>query len=86
MKKLEKTMKALANRRRLWILSILKNKATASVSELAKEMRVSIMATSRHVVILRAAGIVHRERSGKFVIYHIAHDLDPAAEAIVKLL
>ncbi|MFH1632305.1 MAG: metalloregulator ArsR/SmtB family transcription factor [bacterium] len=86
MKELEKILKALANRQRLSILWHLKQRKQASVSELAGAIHLSMKSTSRHLAILKAVGIVHRERYGKNVIYHIKAQPDLATEAILKLL
>ena len=50
---MEKILKAAANRRRLKILSYLKNHRKSSVGELAEEIKLSFKSTSRHLAILR---------------------------------
>ncbi len=84
MKKLEKTLKALANRRRLAILAYLKKVGEARVGAIAQEIRLSLKATSRHLVLLHGAGIVEREQRGLEAFYRIADSLDPVAELVVS--
>ena len=62
MKKMEKTLKALANRRRLAILKYLKNTGQASVGDIAGKIQLSFKATSKHLNILFGADILEREQ------------------------
>ena len=85
-KELERTMKALANRRRLAVLKYLKNEREASVGDIAEEIRLSFKATSKHLLVLSAAGIVDREQRSLQMLYRFADDLPPAARSIISLL
>ncbi len=62
MKKLERTLKALANKRRFAILRFLKKEKEATVGYIAGEMSLSFKATSKHIGILAAADIVEKEQ------------------------
>lgn len=86
MKKLERTMKALANRRRLAILQYLKKNDEASVGEIAYEIKLSFNATSKHLGILSAADIVEKEQRSLQMCYRLAESPEPAARQIISLL
>lgn len=68
---IEKVTKALANRRRLAILGFLRKAGSANVGAIAKEIRLSLKATSKHMAILRAANLVEGEQVSLSVIYRL---------------
>ncbi|HEY4480216.1 MAG TPA: metalloregulator ArsR/SmtB family transcription factor [Candidatus Paceibacterota bacterium] len=78
-KDLEKILKALANKRRILILRVLKGRKKASVNDLAKTIKLSFRSTSKHLSILYAAGILDKEQSGLTVFYSI----DPKPEKVI---
>ena len=59
---LERIIKAFANRRRLGIVRHLKKNKEATVGDIADAIKLSFKATSKHLAILSAAGIVEREQ------------------------
>jgi DNA-binding transcriptional ArsR family regulator len=74
------------NRIRLLLL-IIERCRTCTVSELAECLTVDVSVVSRHLALLRAAGILHAERDGKQVNYslqykHLAETLRGIADAI----
>jgi DNA-binding transcriptional ArsR family regulator len=71
-KNLERSLKALANRRRLAILRHLKKNKEASVAEIAGAIHISLKATSKHLGVLAGADIVEREQRSLFMFYRIA--------------
>jgi len=79
---LERPFKALANRRRLAILRLLSNRREASVSAIASAIKLSLQATSKHLRILAAIGIIEREQRRRNQFYH----LSPAHNAAVAFL
>jgi len=79
-------MKALANRRRLAILCFLKKASEASVGDIADEIQLSFKATSKHLGILSAAGIVDREQRSLQMFYRLSFDLPVPARAVISLL
>jgi DNA-binding transcriptional ArsR family regulator len=83
---LEKTIKALANRRRLAIVKYLKNKREASVGEIADEIRLSFKATSKHLGVLSAADILDRNQKSLQMFYSLAEPLPPVGKKIIDLL
>lgn len=86
MKELERQLKALANARRLSILRNLKQKELLSVSALAGLLHLSIRSTSRHLGVLRAAGIVKFEQKDLLVFYFLSADLPSTAKYILEQL
>ena len=63
-------LKALGHPSRLWIVTVLMKKK-ASVQELQKGLDQDISTVSRHLLVLRNAGLVRFDRQGPFYIYHI---------------
>jgi DNA-binding transcriptional ArsR family regulator len=69
MQQLEKIFKALANRRRLAIIFYLRRVTEANVGDIAKEIKLSLRATSRHLVQLERSGILEKRQKCKKVFY-----------------
>lgn len=86
MQKLEKILKALANRRRLAILRYLKKNKEESVGEIAREIKLSFKATSKHLGILSAMDIVEKDQRSLRMFYSLSRDQNPAAKHIISLL
>jgi len=86
MKELEKTLKALANRRRLAILRYLKKNREASVGEIAGEISLSLKATSKHLGILAACDIVEKDQRSLQMFYRLASNQKPASKHVLSLL
>jgi DNA-binding transcriptional ArsR family regulator len=85
-RKLEKYMKALANRRRLTILGFLKREREANVSRIAFEMGLSMRATSRHLIILERASILNKTQRSKEVFYKISGASEDFIREIISRL
>ena len=86
MKKLERSLKAVANRRRLGILKYLKAQGKAPVAEIAAEIDLSFKATSKHLSVLAAADIVEKDQVGLQMFYRISAIQTPAIKSIISLL
>ena len=86
MKELEKSLKALANKRRLAILKFLKKNKEASVSQIASEIKLSFKATSKHLWILLASDIIEKDQRSLYMIYTISQTLRPEARHIISIL
>ncbi len=74
-KKLERYTKAVANYRRLIILSFLKREGEASVGEIAEELKISIQATSKHLKILESVEIIFSDQRNLLVYYSLSKSL-----------
>ena len=85
-KELEKILKALANKRRLLILRLLKHRKSVSVGDIARHIKLSIKATSKHLSILYSAGIVEREQISLSVLYSFASNLSRPTSHILSIL
>ena len=68
--KLQKTLQALSDPIRRQILTNLKQ-GSLSAGEIASQFDVSGPAISRHLSILKDAGLVRCQRKGKFLVYEI---------------
>lgn len=86
MRELEKSLKALANRRRLAILKYLKKEGEANVADIAHKIDLSFKATSKHLGILVARDIVEREQRSLQMFYRLAATQKPEARHTISLL
>ena len=69
---LEKTLKAVANKRRLAILHALQNnKKGISVGTIAGQIKLSFRSTSKHLAILYGTGLLEREQKSTLMFYII---------------
>ena len=85
-KELERVLKVLANRRRLHIIKYLKDHKEASVSEIAKNVKLSFKATSKHLGLLSARDIVEKEQRSLRVFYSLAETLPKIASDVLGTL
>ncbi len=83
---MERSLKALANKRRLAILRFIKNEKEANVGDIASEIKLSFTATSKHLSTLASADILDREQRGLQMFYRIALNLPESARRIISLL
>ena len=86
MKVLEKQLKALANRRRLEILSHLKRHSKSPVGQVAKEIKLSFKATSKHLGILKAADIIDREQVSLQMYYSLNQPQSTIIKSVLNVL
>ncbi len=86
MKDTEKLLKALANRRRLAILKFLNKNSKASVGDVAREIKLSFKATSKHLGLLRAADIVDREQVNLQMFYSLSRPLSSILKSVIDVL
>lgn len=56
---------------RVRLLDALDRRAEAPVGVLADDLGISVHDTSRHLAVLRAAGLVERRKSGRFTLYRL---------------
>ncbi len=86
MKELERTLKALANRRRLAIVKYLKKAKEATVGDIAEEIKLSFKATSKHLGVLANADIVEKEQRSLQMWYKLSPDAHSVAKYISNSL
>ena len=82
-KELERIFKALGNRRRLIILNLLKTRKVMPVGEIARELKLSIKATSKHLLLLTAIDIVEKEQVSSQVFCRISSNLPKTVQIIL---
>lgn len=83
-KKLERILKAAANRRRFTILAYLQKEEEAKVGDLAEHIHLSFKATSRHLAVLFAADLVDRTQRSSEVFYRLSDTAHPISREILK--
>ena len=86
MRKLEKTLKALANRRRLAILKYLKKNEEATVGEISGAIKLSYKATSQHIIILAGVDIVEREQRSLEAHYSLSKNQSDVVRRVISTL
>lgn len=84
--KLEQQLFALASIRRLALLRFLKKKHSASVSVIAKELRIRIPSASQHLNLLYEAEIVTFIKRGRFVFYRISLKQEEPVKTVLRIL
>ncbi len=85
-KELEKTLKAIANKRRVAILKYLKYTGKASVGEIAEAIKLSFKATSKHLLILSNADIVEKEQVSLAVLYFLPKSNHPVVSKLLSII
>jgi len=85
-KELEKIFKGLANKRRLTILSLLKNEKELSVGVIAEKIKLSFKSTSKHLNILSSLDIIEKEQKSSMVFYRISSVMDGTTRKILSLI
>lgn len=85
-KELERILKALANKRRLAIISFLKKKKEANVGDIAEAIRLSIKSTSRHLTVLSGADLLDREQRSSEVFYRLNNLVPDIFTPLIKSL
>ena len=82
MRHIEKIFKALADRNRLRILKMLEAR-TVCVCEITAVLGIAQSSVSRHLGILREAGLVDDKKQGQWMIYSLARGGDDATRSII---
>ncbi|KKU68526.1 MAG: Regulatory protein ArsR [Parcubacteria group bacterium GW2011_GWA2_47_16] len=83
-KKLERILKATANRRRFNILAHLKKEKELTVGEISEHLNLSFKSTSRHLSVLFAADLVEKTQRSSEVFYRLGDNLHPTVLEILK--
>ena len=86
MKELEKQLKALANARRLAMLKLLRSRTSASVGEVARSIKLSFKATSKHLRILYLADLIEKQQINTTVHYRLGNRPTPGIQKIIATL
>lgn len=67
---IQNTLRALADPTRRQIIQLLKS-GRLSAGEISENFNISSAAVSRHLSILKEAGLIRDSREGKFIFYEI---------------
>lgn len=86
MKRFEKIFKALANKKRLEILTFLNKGKRASVSEVAEQINTSLKSTSKHLLVLYHAEFLEKYRVHGLTFYNLNDKLGDVERVLVNLL
>jgi len=83
----DKLWSAIADPSRRRVLDLIVHRGEASASWLAGEVPFSRQAVSKHLVVLQHAGLIHRRKQGREVLYQVdADQLDQATRAMADLV
>ncbi len=66
----QETMRALSDPSRRTILNLLKQ-GSMSAGQIAQHFAMSLPAVSKHLTVLKDAGLIRDHRDGKFIIYEL---------------
>lgn len=86
LREVEKQLKALANGRRIIIVRYISRKGEASVGDIADEIKLSFKATSAHLLILFAAGLLDRRQTSTTVLYKLSQPTPPLIKTMLSIL
>ncbi|MGB9892957.1 MAG: ArsR/SmtB family transcription factor, partial [Candidatus Saccharicenans sp.] len=82
---IDKILSALSERNRLRIVAILDFRPLA-VCEIREILGLSFSTVSRHLAILKEAGLIAFTKDGKWVHYHLDSQLDSEIQTLVRNL
>jgi len=86
MQYLERTFRALGNRKRLEILRLLADGKPRAVFTIAKTIKLSQKSTSKHVNMLAQLDILERERRANEMYYSIGTSLPRIAKVVFPFI
>lgn len=85
-KDLERLHKALANRRRIAIVRLLKQKRDGDLTALSAHLKLGYKSTSKHMSQLCAAGILDKETRGGIVYFSLSKTVPSLANYTIRIL
>jgi len=84
---LTKSLKAVANERRVSILKMLFKEGEMNVSQISQRINLSFKSTSRHLLRLEDVGLVKRRQDSLWVYYSINREgLNRCNQALLQLI
>ncbi len=83
MKEYERILKALANRRRLAIVALLKKRNEATVGDIAENIKLSLTSTSKHLNMLARVDILDKRQRSLEVFYFLGRKIPAIAQPII---
>jgi len=85
MGRVEELFKALSDRTRLRLLQLLMGRELC-VCEMVEALEMPQYKVSRHLGILRRAGLITDRREGTWALYSIAPDISPLEQAVLEAI
>lgn len=85
-KQLENTFRLLGGRKRLEILRLLSDRRPRAVGDIADHVKLSLKATSKHVLLLAQGDVLERQRDKQVVRYYINHDIPEPTRSVFKFI
>lgn len=85
-REVERVLKALANRRRLAIVDLLRKEKEKSVGEIADSIKLSFRATSKHLSILMNADILEKEQRSLQMFYSLNKNAQDTIKQLLRTL
>jgi DNA-binding transcriptional ArsR family regulator len=85
-REIERILKALANKRRLSIVTLLYVEKEQSVGEIARSIKLSFKSTSRHLSSLINAEVVDKEQRGTQVFYSLNSKAPEIAKRFLRVV
>lgn len=85
MRELSRLFKALGDETRLRILKLLEVKELC-VCEVVQSLEIAQSRASRHLGILREAGLVTDRREGPWVVYRTSDEASPETEGVLSIV
>lgn len=85
-KELEKVFRAFGNKRRLAIVLYLRNVKESNVGDIASHIKLSFRATSKHLAVLRNAGVLENEQRGVLMFYSILKDKSEIVSKVLPII
>ena len=85
-KEMERVLKALANKRRLTIISILQKDGEKSVGDIAEILKISFKATSKHLLLLTNVDILEKEQRSSQAFYTLNQNPPNLTKKILRVL
>ena len=82
----ERILKALANKRRLAIVDLLRKGNEKSVGEIADNIKLSFRATSKHLSVLMNADILEKEQRSLQMFYSLNKNAPETIKQLLKTL
>ena len=86
MKEHDRILKALANRRRLAIIALLKKRSEATVGSIAESIKLSFTSTSKHLTMLARVDILDKRQQSLEVYYFLGTKVPAVAKSVITFL
>lgn len=86
MERAAELFRALGEVNRLRIMNILANRGPCCVCNLQAVLDVPQTRISKHLTVLKSAGLIRSDRVGQWVVYSLAEPLGPLQQAQIEII